>query len=119
MSHNDELNPSGGYMVYCTCPDAAVADQLAQRAVSAGLAACVNLLPGVTSVYRWQGRICHDREVLLLIKTAETAYPALERLILQHHPYQVPEIIALPIARGYAGYLQWLHEQSAADGTEK
>ena len=95
-------------MVYCTCPDQATAERLAETLVGERLAACVSLVPGLSSIYRWQGRIQRDAELLLLIKTRGAVYPLLEARIRQLHPYQVPEIIALPIQAGAAAYLDWL-----------
>ena len=94
---------------YCTCPDAAVARRLAESLVEAGLAACANLLPGVTSVYRWQGKIEADAEVLLVIKTDSAHYAALEAQIRREHPYELPEVIAVPVTTGSRPYLEWLH----------
>ena len=72
------------------------------------LAACVNILPGITSVYRWQDQMQQDSELLLIIKTCRDAYMALERRIQQLHPYEVAEIIALPLLAGSSNYLAWL-----------
>lgn len=95
-------------LVLCTCPDRPSAETLAESVVRRHLAACVNLLPGVESVYRWEGKIERGGEVLLLIKTEKQAYARLQDHIQRHHPYQVPEIIALPITAGSTGYLQWV-----------
>lgn len=104
------------YLVLCTCPDRPSADDLAESLVRQRLAACVNILPGVESVYRWEGKIERGAELLLLIKTEKQAYGLLQDHIQRHHPYQVPEIIALPIAAGASDYLQWvsacLHPES-------
>ena len=91
-----------------TCPDAASAARLARALVAEGLAACVNRLPGVTSTYRWQGELQDDSEVLLLIKTTTTCFEAMRARLLELHPYDVPELIALPIERSHDAYLQWL-----------
>ncbi|MBZ4192793.1 MAG: divalent-cation tolerance protein CutA [Candidatus Contendobacter sp.] len=95
-------------VVYCTCPDQGVAERIAEAVVAERLAACVNLIPGVTSVYRWEGQLQRDAEWLLIIKTRSAVYPQLEARICQLHPYQVPEIIALPIQAGSAAYLDWI-----------
>jgi periplasmic divalent cation tolerance protein len=95
-------------LLFCTCPDHSTALKLAEPLVSERLAACVSLLPGITSVYRWEGEIHRDAEVLLMIKTAlECVEPLTERL-RQLHPYEVPEIIAVPITEGLADYLSWI-----------
>lgn len=100
---------SNALVCYCTCPDATVARQIAEDLVGAQVAACVNIVPGVTSVYRWQGRIEADAEVLLIIKTDAERYPSLEARVRQQHPYELPELIAVPVATGSAPYLEWLH----------
>lgn len=95
-------------MVYCTCPDRERAERIAAALVDERLAACVNILPGVTSVYRWEDGRQTDAELLLIVKTRGEAYPALEARIRELHPYEVAEVIALPIARGSAAYLEWI-----------
>ena len=94
----------------CTCPDEKIAQELAHSLVEARLAACVNILPAITSVYMWQGRIEQDGEVLLLIKTSEQRLPDLQAHIVARHPYELPEVIAVPITDGLTGYLQWLDD---------
>lgn len=84
------------------------AEQLAQVLVEARLAACVQILPPMTSVYRWQGKVEAATETLLLIKTTRALYPALETAIKANHSYQTPELIALPVEQGSADYLNWL-----------
>ena len=95
-------------LCYCTCPDAASGQSLADALVGEGLAACVNRLPGVSSTYRWQGKVVTDSEVLLLIKTTESRFAALKQRLLALHPYEVPELIAVPVAQGHAAYLEWV-----------
>lgn len=97
-------------LVLCTCPDADSASDLAHALVASRLAACVNIVPGLASVYGWQGQVETAQEHLLLIKTAldDEAYTRLEGLIRQHHPYDIPEIIAIPITRGSSDYLGWI-----------
>jgi periplasmic divalent cation tolerance protein len=92
----------------CTCPDAAVADRIARTLVEERLAACVNRLPGVESTYRWNGAVSVDEEVLLVIKTSRARYAALEARLVALHPYEVPELIAVPIGAGHAPYLAWI-----------
>ena len=101
-------------LILCTCPDPATAERIAETLVGERLAACVNIMPGLTSVYRWQGKIEHDSELLLLIKTREAIYSLLEARIGELHPYQVPEIIALPILTGSTPYLDWLTDNTGA-----
>ncbi len=99
-------------LILCTCPDQATAQNIANQLVDQALAACVNILPGLTSVYQWQGKREISQEHLLLIKTTDAAYPALERAITALHPYELPEVIAVPIAQGLTGYLQWIEQQT-------
>jgi periplasmic divalent cation tolerance protein len=95
-------------IVLCTCPDKETADNIASMLVENNLAACVNIVPSISSVYRWQGQIEHAEEVLLLIKARRAVYPLLESTIKKHHPYQVPEIIAVSIECGLPDYLHWI-----------
>ncbi|MTW22193.1 divalent-cation tolerance protein CutA [Allochromatium palmeri] len=97
-------------LILCTCPDQNTALRLAEALVEERLAACASLVPGLTSVYRWDGRIQHDSEVLLLIKSVEACVEPLTERLRQLHPYDVPEIIALPIVSGSSDYLNWVSE---------
>ncbi len=97
-------------LVLCTCPDAAVAASISQHLVQQGLAACVNQLPGVTSTFAWQGDVQSETEVLLLIKSTADRFSALESAIRQLHPYELPEIIAVPIQTGLPEYLNWVKQ---------
>lgn len=84
------------------------ANLIAREMILRRFASCVNILPGIRSVYRWQGNICKDTEHLLLIKTLETEYEAVKALIQELHSYDLPEILALPIERGEQGFLEWI-----------
>ena len=95
-------------LVMTNLPDAETARSLARILVEARLAACVNIMPGVESVYRWQNQIETSSEVTLMIKTTSQAYPQLETALRSAHPYDLPEIIALPLTAGYAPYLHWV-----------
>jgi periplasmic divalent cation tolerance protein len=101
------------FVVFSTFPDAETAARVARTLVEEHLAACVNLVPTVRSIYRWEGKICDDTETLAVIKTTADRYPALAAKIAELHPYQVPEIIALPLADGHPPYLAWLAAQVA------
>jgi periplasmic divalent cation tolerance protein len=112
-TRNAHPGPSGGpsaeaLVVLCSCPDEATADRIARELVTAQLAACVNRLPGVRSTYRWEGVLQDEPEVLLTIKTTKSRYEELEMRLKALHPYEVPEIIALPVLAGAAPYLAWL-----------
>ena len=95
-------------VVLCTWPADRPAEPLAASLVEQRLAACVNILPGVTSVYRWEGAVAHDREQLLLIKTNEACYPRLEAALQAAHPYELPEIVAVSMEQGESNYLNWM-----------
>ena len=92
----------------CTVPDETTAGQIANALVSEKLAACVNIIPSVVSVYRWKDAVEHGQELLLLIKTSASVWPLLETRILELHPYELPEIIAVPIHSGQTDYIQWI-----------
>ena len=100
-----------------TCPTAALATRLGNRVVHDHLAACVNILPKGRSIFRWQGKVERATEVLLLIKTTAGRFTALRRAITMLHPYDVPEIIALPLVAGHAPYLQWVIASTARRST--
>lgn len=101
-------SPSAPIVVLTTCPDPAVAARIARELVESGLAACASRIGPVHSTYRWQGAIQDEPEVMLVIKTITARYPELEMRLKTLHPYEVPEIIALPVAAGSAEYLTWL-----------
>ncbi|MDH7454511.1 divalent-cation tolerance protein CutA [Luteimonas composti] len=94
----------------CTCPDAATAARIAEALVGERLAACVNVLPGVGSVYRWQGRVERAEEVLLVIKTVRARLDALTARVVQLHPYELPEVVAVDLAGGLPDYLAWIED---------
>lgn len=91
---------------------------LADALVSDRLAACVNILPAVQSIYLWQGKVTLDNESLLIIKTTEERYPQLERRVKELHSYSTPEVVALRIDRGSEQYLSWLRESTSTRGTQ-
>lgn len=95
-------------LVLCACPDSTVATRIARDSVGAGLAACVNIVPVMHSIYRWQGTIEEASECLLLLKSHASQFEALEHFIRTHHPYEIPEIVAIPITEGSATYLEWM-----------
>lgn len=101
-------------LVLTNCPDEDCANAIALAVVEAGFAACVNILPRVQSVYRWQGAVESASEIPLLIKTTKHDYAALETRIRELHPYALPEIIALDITRGLPAYIDWLTGQTSS-----
>jgi len=96
-------------IILCTCPDKDSAEQLAHLLVNEQLSACVNILPGVSSIYWWQGQSTSTQEYLLLIKAHKDRYQAIETSIKAHHPYELPEIIAVSIENGLPEYLNWIN----------
>jgi periplasmic divalent cation tolerance protein len=101
-------------VILIACPPGEPAATLAHGLVEAGLAACVNHLPGMRSTYRWKGEVVTDAEDLLLVKTTRGRFAALEAFVVEHHPYEVPEIVALPMVEGHTPYLAWLEASVAA-----
>ena len=102
-------------LVLANVPDLECAQLVARTLIESRLAACVNLLPAVQSIYRWQGKIEEATEITLLIKTTSQHYDSLQQVIVKLHPYDVPEIIAIPIVAGYAPYLKWIATETAKE----
>lgn len=100
-------------LVITNLPERAAAEKLADALIGKRLAACVNILAPCRSVYRWQGAVQHDEEHPVLIKTTREAYAALEAQIRSLHPYELPEIVAVPIERGLPAYLEWVATETA------
>jgi periplasmic divalent cation tolerance protein len=98
--------------VLVTCPDRRVATTIGRTLVEERLAACGNIIPGLTSIYRWQGKICRDSEVLVLLKTRRSCFPKLARRVRELHPYSVPAIVALPVPLGSPSYFAWVAEST-------
>jgi len=99
-------------VVFCTFPDPETAHRIARDAVDQQYAACANLVPAVKSIYRWLGRVQQADETLVVYKTSAIRYPDLEAFLLRSHPYEVPEIIALPLSAGSADYVRWVIDNS-------
>jgi periplasmic divalent cation tolerance protein len=99
---------SGVAVVLMTAPSEEVAATIARSLVEEGLIACANLVPQVRSLYRWEGKVCDEREVLVVMKLAAERYPALEARISALHPYTVPEVLRLDVTAGFPPYLGWL-----------
>ncbi|HEX5750224.1 MAG TPA: divalent-cation tolerance protein CutA [Archangium sp.] len=97
-------------LVMVTAPTADKAAELARVLVEEGLAACGNVVPGLRSIYRWEGKVHDEPEALLLLKTRATHFEALRERVVQMHPYQCPEVLRLDVADGHAPYLQWIRD---------
>jgi periplasmic divalent cation tolerance protein len=102
-------------LVFTNVPDATTATAIARKLVEQRLAACVNVLPQVQSIYRWQGMIEEAGELSLLIKTTQARYAELEAAIKALHPYDVPEVIAVPVVQGLPHYLDWIVQETKKD----
>jgi periplasmic divalent cation tolerance protein len=97
------------YVVFLTAGNESEAESLATGLVSRHLAACVTIIPAVRSVYEWKGQIERASEWLLMVKTSADRFPALRDFVAEHHSYEVPELLALPVTDGLPAYLDWLH----------
>lgn len=102
-------------VVLCNVPDAGCAERIARALVERRLAACVNILHPCLSVYRWQGEVETQHEIPLLIKTTAACFAALSAALSELHPYEVPEIIALPVSAGLPAYLEWVSQETRAE----
>jgi periplasmic divalent cation tolerance protein len=108
-------DPPGDFVVvFVTVPNQDVAATLAKTLVTEKLVACVNILPGLRSIYAWQDKLCDEAEALCVLKTRRTLFPAVRDRVTSIHPYQIPEIIALPFVEGNAPYLAWLRDETRA-----
>ncbi len=103
----------GPLVVLVTAPSEAMARELGQRLVDDRLAACVSVVPGVTSIFMWEGKREEASEALLVIKTRAERYPALQQRVLELHPYSVPEVLALAVEAGAPAYLRWVQDSVA------
>jgi periplasmic divalent cation tolerance protein len=99
-------------LVFTNLPDRSAANALARALVERRVAACVNVLSECTSAYRWQGKVETATEIPMLVKTTAAAYPELERAIRELHPYELPEIVAVPVCSGLPEYLDWVATQT-------
>jgi periplasmic divalent cation tolerance protein len=105
--------PTDAIVILCTAPDAANAKRIAQALVEERLAACVNQVTGLTSTYRWEGKVRREKEVLLLIKAPRARFEAIAARVKALHPYTVPELIALSVDASTPDYLAWLMESTS------
>ena len=101
------------FVVYITVPSREVGQEIATVLVEGKLAACVNIIPGITSIYGWQGEIEQDEELLLVAKTRADLFDRLATAVKRIHPYEVPEVIALPIVAGSNEYLAWIDVETS------
>ncbi len=106
-------DPADKLIVLCACPDEDIAVAIGRVLVERRLAACVNVSGRVRSIYRWNGDVAEDTEVLMMIKTTQTHYPELEGVIVEQHPYELPEVIAVSIERGFERYLAWIQDSTS------
>lgn len=102
---------------FCTCPDIETAERIATALVDERLAACVNILPGVRSVYRWKANVERANEVLLLVKTMSDHFERLKTRLLELHPYELPEVLAVETDHAHPEYLLWVAAQTRPDQT--
>ena len=100
--------PGRVVIVFTTVPRRSDAVKMSEALVKKGLSACATVLPGIRSFYKWEGKMVHGQEVLVIFKTTSRRYMALEKAIKALHPYEVPEILALGVIRGYLPYLGWV-----------
>jgi periplasmic divalent cation tolerance protein len=99
-------------VVYVTAPSVEVGAAVARSVVGDALAACCNVVPGVRSIYRWKGELCEDAEVLLVFKTRRSRLGALTERVVAEHPYDCPEVMAMPVEAGHGPYLAWIAENT-------
>lgn len=109
-----EITQTDEVAVFITAPTEDMAADIARALVEARLAACANIVKGIRSIYTWQGKVQDDREVLMIVKTRRDLFNALLSKVKELHSYEVPEIIAIPIAAGSEDYLKWLRESTGA-----
>lgn len=105
--------PADILMVHCTVPDAETAERIGRTVVDERLAACVNILPGVRSIYRWDGAVESADELLLIAKTTRSSFDALRDRLVALHPYELPQVVAVKLELGSADYLDWVRRETA------
>jgi len=106
---------SNELILFVTAPNSDEAGRIAEALVGERLAACVNIISGIESIYRWEGNVARDKEVLLIIKTTDARYGEIEQRVKELHSYATPEVIAYRIERGSEDYLNWLRNSTARD----
>jgi len=111
--------PVSALLCFCTCPDPATAERIAEALVGERLAACVNIVPGMRSVYRWKGAVERADEVLLLIKTQPDRYQPLQDRVQELHPHELPELVAVETGFGLPEYLRWIADETRPEPTHE
>ena len=101
-------------LVLTTLPTADAAAEVAKALIGEKLAACANILPALRSIYRWEGKVQDENEVLVLLKTQQAGFAALKARILELHPYEVPEVLAIPVEQGHQAYLDWIARETTS-----
>lgn len=110
------MNETAAIVILITAPALDKGEEIARALVTEGIAACVSIIPRITSVYRWEGKVCEDEEVLLLVKSPENLFPRIRDRVKSLHSYDIPEIIALPVIDGLPDYLEWLKNATNVPG---
>ena len=108
----EQYNEHSFEVIYATFPDELSASQVGEALIQHQLAGCVNIFSGVKSIYRWEGKICKEQEVILIAKTRTEKRFAAQDYIVTHHPNKVPAVISLPIVEGHEPYLHWLIKET-------
>lgn len=103
-------------VIFITAPTFDKGEEIARALVTEGIAACASIIPRITSIYRWDGKICQDEEVLIVVKSRKSLFPEIRDRVKSLHSYDVPEIISLPIIDGLPDYLQWLKKATKLNG---
>ncbi len=110
------MNETAAIVILITAPALDKGEEIARALVTEGIAACVSIIPRITSVYRWEGKVCEDEEVLLLVKSPKSLFPRIRDRVKSLHSYDIPEIIALPVIDGLPDYLEWLKNATNVPG---
>jgi periplasmic divalent cation tolerance protein len=110
------MNEAAAIVVFITAPTSDKGEEIARALVTEGVAACASIIPRITSIYSWDGKICQDEEVLIVVKSRGSLFPAIRDRVKSLHSYDVPEIISLPIIDGLPDYLDWLKNVTKLNG---
>lgn len=103
-------------VIFITAPNPDKGEEIARALVTEGIAACASIIPRITSIYRWDGKICQDEEVLIVVKSRKSLFPEIRDRVKSLHSYDVPEIISLPVIDGLPDYLHWLNNATKLNG---